>query len=370
MSRIVLNQIAKSFCSSGQGASKAIRAVQDVTLAVEPGELLALVGPSGCGKTTTLRLIAGLESLDSGEILIDDKPCGSIPPHRRDVACVFQSGALYPHMTVYENMAFGLHVRKSPRAEIQERTIEAIKILELEECQDRLPHELSGGEVQRVVLGRALVRKPAIFLLDEPLAHLDEPSRLQLRDWIVRVHKETQASMLYVTHDQREAMTLGDRVAVMREGRLEQAGSPAEIYRMPASQFVATFIGTRPINLIPGQMGNRDGHLWFEPEGSDEIVLAVPVELSKPVSDDPIRVSLGLRPEHFSLTKPAGADESWRLPGRVVAIEYTGADAYVRVVFWGGEWTVRVPGEHALRTGAAVAVWADLRRANLFDVNV
>jgi multiple sugar transport system ATP-binding protein len=367
VSRIVLKQIAKSFRSSGHGGSGAVHAVQDVSLAVEQGELLALVGPSGCGKTTTLRLIAGLESLDSGEILIDDKPCGAIPPHRRDVACVFQSGALYPQMTVHENLTFGLHVRKLPREEILQRTTEAIDILELGECRHRLPHELSGGEVQRVVLGRALVRKPAIFLMDEPLAHLDEPSRLQLRTWIIRVHKETGAAMLYVTHDQREAMALGDRVAVMREGRLEQAGTPAEIYRSPANRFVATFIGSRPMNLVPGQMGSRDEHLWFEPEGSDEIVLTVPAELSRPIKGDSIKVTLGLRPEHFSLNKPAGADESWRLPGRLLAIEYSGADAYARLAFWGREWIVRVPGDHALKPGAAVAIWADLRRASLFD---
>ena len=337
-------------------------------MAIEPGELLVLVGPSGCGKTTTLRLIAGLEPLDSGEILIDDKSCEGLPPHHRDVACVFQSGALYPQMSVHQNLTFGLCVRGLPREEIQRRTTEAIEILDLEGCQDRLPHELSGGEVQRVVLGRALVRKPAIFLLDEPLAHLDEPSRLQLRNWIIRVHQETRAAMLYVTHDQQEAMAMGDRVAVMRDGRIEQAGRPAEIYRSPASRFVATFIGSRPMNLVAGQVDSRDGHLWFEPEGSDEIVLALPAELSKPVTGDPVRVSLGLRPEHFSLLKPAGADESWRLPGRVVAIEYNGADAYATLVFWGREWIVRVPGDHALQPGAAVAIWADLRRASLFDV--
>ena len=367
MSRIVLNQITKSYRPSGQG-SEAVHAVQDVTLTVEPGELLVVVGPSGCGKTTTLRLIAGLESLDSGEILIDDKPCAALPPHRRDVACVFQSGALYPHMTVYENLAFGLHVRGLPREDTRQRVAEALEVLELGGCQARLPHELSGGEAQRVVLGRALVRKPAIFLLDEPLAHLDEPSRLQLREWILRVHQETHASMLYVTHDQREALALGDRVAVMRDGQLEQAGRPEEVYRTPASKFVATFIGSRPMNLFPGQMGSRDQHSWFEPEGSDDIVLALPAGLANPVTGDPVKAVLGLRPEHFSLLKPAGADESWRLPGRLTGIEYNGADAFARIVFWGREWTVRVPGDHSLQPGAAVAVWADLRRASLFDL--
>ncbi len=364
VSRIALNQVAKSFRGP---RGEALPAVHDLTLAVEPGELLALVGPSGCGKTTTLRLIAGLERPDSGEIQINGQVCNGVPPHLRDIAFVFQSGALYPHMTVRDNLAFGLRVRKLPRSEMEQRLSRAVAMLELGDCLGRFPHELSGGQTQRVALGRALVRRPAIFLLDEPLAHLDEPSRVHLRSWIRRVHEETQSAMLYVTHDQREALALGTRVAVMNQGSLQQAGSPAEIYASPASSFVAAFIGSPPINLIPGELGGRGPDAWFEPQNSDGIVLSLPAGLLDRSVSEPERVTLGLRPEHFLLQKPEGADESWRLPARLLRVETAGADAHAAVWLWERELTVRWPANHHLQPGAAIAVWADMRRARFFS---
>jgi multiple sugar transport system ATP-binding protein len=226
-----------------------IQAVNNVSLAVEDRDFLTVVGPSGCGKTTTLRLIAGLEEADSGNISIDGEVANDLPPKERDVAMVFQNPALYPHMSVFENMAFGLKLRKCPRSEIERRVGAAAEMLGLNGSLKRRPEELSGGQRQRVAIGRAIVRRPRIFLFDEPLSNLDAPLRAQMREEIARLHAELGATMIYVTHDQIEAMTLGQRVAVMDRGAIQQIGTPEEIYRRPANAFVAGFIGALPMNF-------------------------------------------------------------------------------------------------------------------------
>src|SRR6267142_1067017 len=245
MARVVVDNLSKVF-RGPKGAE--IRAVNHVSFTIEEQELLVLVGPSGCGKTTTLLLIAGLEEITHGTISIDGKEMTDLPPGNRDVAMVFQNFALYPHMTVYENMAFGLKLRKLSRAEISRRVGEAAEMLGLTPCLERKPEALSGGERQRVAVGRAIVRRPGLFLFDEPLSNLDAPMRAQMRAELSRIHKRLAATMIYVTHDQEEAMTLGARIAVMKDGFIHQVAEPINVYRHPADLFVAGFIGSPPMN--------------------------------------------------------------------------------------------------------------------------
>jgi len=244
MARLILDKLSKAFPAT---AGRMVSAVRELSLAVEPGEFLALVGPSGCGKTTTLRLIAGLEEPDDGTLYLDEKEITRLPPRDRPVAMVFQNHALYPHMTARENLASGLVWRKVAPDEIMRRVGEMAELLGLSELLERRPEALSGGERQRVALGRALVRRPAVLLLDEPLAGLDAPLRLQLRRELVRLHRELRTAMIYVTHDQPEALALGSRVGVMNAGRLEQIGPPAELREQPATPFVAEFLRPLPV---------------------------------------------------------------------------------------------------------------------------
>jgi len=244
MARVVLENATKIFSGSN---GQTIRAVNRANLTVEDKELLALVGPSGCGKTTTLRLIAGLDELTEGNISIAGKFMNRVPPNERDVAMVFQSHALYPHMTAYENMAFGLKVRRFPKSEISQCVERTAKILGLNDCLDRRPGEISGGQRQRVALGRALVRQPQVLLLDEPFSNLDAPLRRELRRELLRLHRELGLTILLVTHDQAEAMALGQRVAVMKAGAIEQVGEPAELRARPATCFVSAFLDPSPL---------------------------------------------------------------------------------------------------------------------------
>src|SRR5574344_1808122 len=240
-----------------------IQAVFDFTLDVKDKEFLVLVGPSGCGKSTTLRMVAGLEEITSGELYIDDVLMNDVPPKDRDIAMVFQSYALYPHMTVYKNMAFGLELRKTPKDEIDKRVREAAKILEIEHLLDRKPKALSGGQRQRVALGRAMVRNPAVFLLDEPLSNLDAKLRTSMRTEIIKLHKKLATTFIYVTHDQTEAMTMGDRIVVMKDGIIQQVDTPVNLYENPTNLFVATFLGSPQMNIIDGNLEEKDGTLHF-----------------------------------------------------------------------------------------------------------
>ena len=259
MARVVLDHVFKRFGN--------VTAVNDACLEVRDKEFLILVGPSGCGKSTTLRMVAGLEEITEGNIYIGDTLVNDIPPKDRDIAMVFQNYALYPHMDVYNNMAFGLKLRKFPKAEVDRKVKEAAGILGIENLLDRKPKALSGGQRQRVALGRAIVRDPKVFLMDEPLSNLDAKLRVQMRSELAKLHHKLQTTMMYVTHDQTEAMTMGDRIVVMRDGFVQQVGAPLEIYDNPDNMFVAGFIGTPPMNFLDATVSQReDGSLWLDCE--------------------------------------------------------------------------------------------------------
>jgi multiple sugar transport system ATP-binding protein len=305
-----------------------VRAVNDFSLDVHDGEFMVFVGPSGCGKTTALRMVAGLEDVTEGEIRIDDTVVNDMDPRWRDVAMVFQNYALYPHMTVYDNIAFGLRVRRVGKTETRRRVEEISRVLGLYELLERKPRQLSGGQRQRVAMGRAIVRDPAVFLMDEPLSNLDARLRVQMRAEVSRIQHELGATTIYVTHDQVEAMTMGDRVAVMRGGVLQQEGAPQEVYDRPRNLFVASFIGSPPMNLVQAQLERRDAEVVAR---VGEQAVEIPREL---VSARPAlgrylgrTVGLGIRPEHVR-EAVAGAQ---RLGGRVTATEALGSELLVHL---------------------------------------
>ncbi len=372
MPAVVIENLSKVF-RSPQG--EAIRAVQGVSLSVDDGELLTLVGPSGCGKTTLLRLIAGLEPADGGTLWLAGRDATALPPQERDIALVFQNGALYPHMTAAQNIAFPLQVRRVARAEAQRRVRETAAWLGLDDCLTRRPAELSGGQRQRVALARALVRRPKLLLLDEPLSNLDAPLRAELRRELVRLHGQLGATFLHVTHDQDEAMALGQRVAVMNAGTLQQVDRPLTVYRRPANLFVARFIGAPPINLLRGLI-RRDGQgTFFQPHpaadaGSPrEPALRLTDEQTVNLRDfDGVEVVLGLRPEAVSLgptNQASGSDAP--VAAVVVGTETLGHETRLQLSLAGSVWIVRTRAE-APPLGQRTRVWLDLRGARFFDV--
>ncbi|MCM8783066.1 MAG: sn-glycerol-3-phosphate ABC transporter ATP-binding protein UgpC [Candidatus Omnitrophica bacterium] len=288
MAQVSLKNVTKIFPSG-------IKAVDNITLGVENKEFMVLVGPSGCGKSTTLRMIAGLEEISSGQIYIGDRLVNYIPAKDRDIAMVFQNYALYPHFTVYENMAFGLRLRHYSKNEIDQRVKEAAEILGIKHLLNRRPRELSGGERQRVAVGRAIVRKPLVFLFDEPLSNLDAKMRVQMRTEIHKLHQRLQSTMIYVTHDQVEAMTMGDRIAVMRDGVIQQIADPITLYDKPKNKFVASFIGSPTMNFIQGKIIKKDGRLYFD-EGRFRVKLVE--EMYKDIQGYIDKeVIFGIRPE-------------------------------------------------------------------------
>src|SRR2546422_2475172 len=314
MACVVLENLCKRFKAS-KGAT--IRAVQDLCLTVEDGELLALVGPSGCGKTTTLRLIAGLEEPGGGTISIDGQVLHNVAPKDRDVAMVFQNHALYPHMTVFDNLAFGLKLRKIPKPECEKRVAEAAAMLDLTSCLDRLPKALSGGQRQRVAVGRAIVRRPKLFLFDEPLSNLDAPLRAEMRRKIVELQRQLRVTTIYVTHDQAEAMALGDRVAVMNEGVIRQVARPLEVYHQPANLFVAGFIGSPPMNFLHGVVTPEGGRLCFRSRQArgERAEIAVRIDgnmVPKLIGYVDKEVFLGVRAEDIApaIAEPNGSSDS------------------------------------------------------------
>lgn len=273
-------------------------AIKDFNLEVKDHEFIVFVGPSGCGKSTTLRMLAGLEEISSGELYIDDVLINDVQPKKRDIAMVFQSYALYPHMTVYENMAFALKIRKIPKAEIDERVKEVASILGLTEYLNRKPKALSGGQCQRVALGRAIVRRPKVFLMDEPLSNLDAKLRVTMREEIVRIHEKVGATTIYVTHDQTEAMTMASRIVIMKTGIVQQIGTPKEVYSYPANTFVAQFIGSPSMNLFNGSYDN--GKFTFD--GTNSITIDIPKEHQEKLKDySGKQLIVGIRPEDISL---------------------------------------------------------------------
>jgi multiple sugar transport system ATP-binding protein len=297
-----------------------VHAVDGVDLAIEDGEFMVLVGPSGCGKTTLLRCIAGLEDVTDGAILIGDRDVTDVNPKDRDIAMVFQNYALYPHMTVRKNLAYGLKVRRTPRKEIAARIAETARLLGLEELMDRRPMALSGGQRQRVAMGRAMARRPAVYLMDEPLSNLDAKLRVRVRGDLARLHSQLGVTTVYVTHDQVEAMTLGQRAAVMNEGKIQQVDTPQGLYWSPANLFVAAFIGSPSMNLVEARVA--DGCLRFA-----DFSLPLP-ELGPEAAKLPDRVILGVRPEHFAQVDEAQSP-AWAIEGEVTVEENLGAEVLV-----------------------------------------
>ncbi|MGH2636916.1 MAG: ABC transporter ATP-binding protein [Actinomycetota bacterium] len=321
MAEIVMDDVTKVYAGG-------VAAVSDLNLDIKDGEFIVLVGPSGCGKTTALRMVAGLESISGGTIKIDDRVVNTVPPKERDIAMVFQNYALYPHMTVYDNMAFGLKLRKLPKQEIDRRVREAAAILGLEEFLQRKPKALSGGQRQRVAMGRAIVREPKAFLMDEPLSNLDAKLRVQMRSEIARIQHELRVTTLYVTHDQVEAMTMGDRVAVIRKGVLQQVDTPQFLYDHPNNLFVAGFIGSPAMNMVEASLARADGSVAAE-FGGFRLAIPEAVVAERPdlKSFEGKQVILGVRPEDMedaSLVSEAPADR--RIRSTVMLREALGAD--------------------------------------------
>jgi multiple sugar transport system ATP-binding protein len=340
--------------------------VDDCSLTVEDRQFVVLVGPSGCGKSTTLRMIAGLETITSGEIHIGGRLVNDVAPRDRDIAMVFQNYALYPHMTVYKNMAFALKLRGTPRAEIDRRVGEAAAILGLTDYLDRKPAALSGGQRQRVALGRAIVRQPQVFLFDEPLSNLDARMRVQMRAELARLHRQLRATMIYVTHDQVEAMTLGDRVVVMNEGVVQQVDAPLDLYDRPANRFVAGFIGSPPMNLIEGELASHGRDLHFA-AGALRLTLADWQRRALEASGLK-RVTLGIRPEHIDVVAgPAPTPGRAAIEGIVDVVEPMGAETYL--YFNAGEVQLRArvaPHAPLAPAGAPQPFWLALDHAHWF----
>ncbi len=355
---ILLAGVTKRFATAngggGGGAAAAPIALDRITLSVEPGEIVVVVGPSGCGKSTTLRLVAGLEEPDDGTVAIAGRPMAGVPPQDRDVAMVFQGYALYPHMTVRQILDFPLRMRGMPRERRASAVAEAAALLRIERLLDRRPGELSGGERQRVAMGRAIVRKPRVFLFDEPLSNLDTSLRADLRLEIGRLVRRLGVTALYVTHDHVEAMTLADRVCVMRAGRIVQLGTPREVYERPATSFVGAFIGSPRMNLLPARS-----------EG--DVLVAGPFRVPRPGGQLPKRLEVGVRPEHVHVDSALDAAGE---RGEVVAVEPLGAETHLVVRV--GELELRAQharGFDAPGRGAAVGVSIDTSRAVVFSAD-
>ncbi len=342
-----------------------VHAVKDVNLHIRDKEFIVLVGPSGCGKSTTLRMVAGLEEITSGEIVIGDRVVNDLPPKDRDIAMVFQNYALYPHMTVYDNMAFGLKMRKFPRAEIEKRVREAAEILGIQDLLKRKPRQLSGGQRQRVAVGRAIVRHPQVFLFDEPLSNLDAKLRVQMRVELKRLHDRLETTAIYVTHDQVEAMTLGDRVVVMKDGWVQQVGEPLELYSRPANRFVAGFIGSPAMNFVDVAIAESNGALWAETPG---LRIRVPGEQSERLRRYAgQRVTLGVRPEDLRVATTADPPE-YAFDSVVEVVEPLGAEMLLDVRAGAHGMVVRVDPSVRVKVHEKVRLALDPARLHFFDL--
>jgi multiple sugar transport system ATP-binding protein len=359
MAQVALRNIVKTFDKTP--------AVQGIDLDIADREFIVLVGPSGCGKSTTLRMIAGLEEATSGEIYIGDQLVNDVPPKDRDIAMVFQNYALYPHMRVFDNMAFGLKLRKFPKTDIRERVENAARILDITDLLDRYPKQLSGGQRQRVAMGRAIVRDPKVFLFDEPLSNLDAKLRVQMRTEIKKVHQKVTTTTVYVTHDQVEAMTLADRVVVMNAGRIEQIGTPHEVYHRPMTRFVAGFIGSPAMNFLPCQLSEANGGLSVRL--SDQLSLPVPAERTaryRPHVGQ--EVIFGLRPEDI-VEKRGGAAAPGCAEFDVLldVVEPMGMETMVYFIVDGVEVSGRVNPAAAGKPGEMMKLVGDLNHMHLID---
>ena len=361
MSSISLKNITKIYPNGFQ-------AVKDFNLDIEDKEFIIFVGPSGCGKSTTLRMIAGLEEISGGELLIDGKLMNDVEPKDRDIAMVFQNYALYPHMTVYDNMAFGLKLRKMPKAEIDQKVREAAKILDLESLLDRKPKALSGGQRQRVAMGRAIVRNPKVFLMDEPLSNLDAKLRVQMRIEISKLHERLGATIIYVTHDQTEAMTLGTRIVVMKDGVVQQIDTPNNLYNKPGNLFVAGFIGSPQMNFL---------NVTIEKNGEDLIAksvedkIAIPASKAKALIDGGYvgkEVILGIRPEDiYDSQMFIDASPNTTLQAKIHVYELLGAEVYLYFDYNDTQLTARVDPRTTSKAGDTIRFALDMEHAHFFD---
>ncbi|HEY7523733.1 MAG TPA: sn-glycerol-3-phosphate ABC transporter ATP-binding protein UgpC [Candidatus Limnocylindrales bacterium] len=340
-----------------------VTAVHDFNLEIADGEFMVLVGPSGCGKTTNLRMIAGLEEITAGALRIGDRVVNDVPPKDRDIAMVFQSYALYPHMTVRDNLAFGLKLRKVPKADIESRVKDAAGILSLEKLLDRKPKELSGGQRQRVALGRAIVREPAVFLMDEPLSNLDAKLRVQTRAEIARLHQRLKTTTVYVTHDQVEAMTMGQRIAVMSEGLLQQVGTPQKLYDEPVNRFVAGFIGSPAMNFVEASLDGGGGNAKLVTEG---INVPLPGRFREAVGATSGRkLIVGFRPEHIEIGEAAGDGIGFRANADVV--EYLGNEELLHVNLGGRDIVAIVESKHRVKPGDVLDLQVPSDKVHMFD---
>lgn len=357
MAQVILKDVAKKFDE--------VIAVKDFNLDVEDKEFVILVGPSGCGKSTTLRMIAGLEEADTGEIVIGDRVVNDVPPKDRNIAMVFQNYALYPHMNVYDNMAFGLKLRKTPRPEIERRVREAARVLGIEDLLKRKPKQLSGGQRQRVALGRAIVRNPLVFLMDEPLSNLDAKLRVQMRVEIEKLHKRLSTTFIYVTHDQTEAMTMGDRIVIMKDGLTQQVGSPQEVYDNPQNMFVAGFIGSPSMNFIRAKI-TEDYHLRA---GNLDIPASPMVrEVIDRKSLRNREIILGIRPEYLEDAAFVSEERRFGLIDTAAdVIEPMGNEIYLYADIGGIQSIGRINPESRVRGGDRITLALETERIHLFD---
>jgi multiple sugar transport system ATP-binding protein len=351
MAKVILKDINKLYPNG-------FHAVHDTNIEVNDREFVILVGPSGCGKSTTLRMIAGLEEVSSGDMYIDDRRVNDVHPKDRDIAMVFQNYALYPHMSVYDNMAFGLKMRKMPKAEIDKRVKEASQILHIEGLLDRKPKQLSGGQRQRVALGRAIVRNPKVFLFDEPLSNLDAKLRVTMRAEISKIHHQLQATMIYVTHDQTEAMTMGDRIVVMKDGFIQQIESPMNLYNNPANKFVAGFIGSPPMNFHNVTVKGNNA----EAKGLKLVLNSKQQEKLKAYEGKD--VTIGFRPEHLYI----GGESTSNVSGIIDVVEPLGSEIILYVTLESGNSiVVKSTPDHFFKVNDKVTLNLDMNRAHFFN---
>jgi multiple sugar transport system ATP-binding protein len=359
MAKVVLEHVYKIYPGN-------VTAVHDANLTIEDQEFVVLVGPSGCGKSTTLRMVGGPGGDLQGHHLIDGKKVNDVPPKNRDIAMVFQNYALYPHMSVYENMAFGLKLRRYPKAEIDARVREAADILGIQHLLERKPKELSGGQRQRVAVGRAIVRKPKAFLFDEPLSNLDAKMRVQMRTEISKLHTRLSSTMIYVTHDQVEAMTMGDRIVVMKDGLIQQVAPPLELYDQPANQFVAGFIGSPPMNFFTGRLEQKGGGIWFhEGKFSLRVDESQAAKLLSHVGQD---VVFGIRPEDAAdvlyVTNP---NPDHQIKARVEVVEPMGAETFLYLSTGKHSFIARVAGSEKTDVNQELTLVLTMKKSHFFD---
>lgn len=361
MSEVILNNVDKIYPGGFQ-------AVHDANLKIADGEFVVLVGPSGCGKSTTLRMVAGLEEISGGTITIGDRVVNDVAPKDRDIAMVFQNYALYPHMTVYKNLGFALKLRKYPKKEIDTRIREAATILGLENLLDRKPKALSGGQRQRVAVGRAIVRHPSVFLFDEPLSNLDAKLRVEMRAELKRLHQKLKTTTIYVTHDQEEAMTLGSRIVVMKDGIIQQVGTPLEVYNKPVNQFVAGFVGTPPMNFFTGKLVKEGDSIFFD-EGTCKITL--PESMSQKVADYiDQEVIFGVRPEGMSLNADRFEENGNVLPVKVIVTEPLGEkmDIFAKTEKH-SHIVARVDADDTIKPDQSINVYLNMAKSHIFTAD-